>query len=220
MKDYLIFFLLFHPLCLFATDSFPCDRDTDWTMEVRGAYYYLSGTAIKRVYTSHLIDYQVEAAKRVNSFVEVWAGVNWASKRGKAYRTFGDYNFRDRTIIYILPLNLGLKLIYPILPCVDIYAGGGVCYSFLRIRNFCKEHYSDYGFSRSPFRKGIYKNEFGGVFKVGLQFAMSETTFLDFFVDYIAQRFRLSRRDDPRNVFSRSLDCSGFKFGAGFGVYF
>lgn len=222
MKNLTLFLtLLFLSIGLFATDCIPdCDCETDWTLEVRGAYYYFPNKSIKKIYADHWIDYQVETAKRVHNFVEVWGGISWASKHGYAHRMYDYYRFKDSTKMFVLPVSLGLKLIYPILPCVDVYTGFGVCYSFLKIKSFCKEDYSYYGFSRSPFRKCIYKNEFGGVFKIGFQYAMSESTFLDFFADYYTQRFHLSHRRDRRDIFNRVVDCSGFKFGVGLGVYF
>jgi hypothetical protein len=224
MKNFtLSFILLLIPCGLFSTDCIPnCECETDWTLEVRGAYYQPSSKAFKKVYTNHLLDYQVEAAKRIYDFFEIWGGVSWANKHGHTRKTYGyfEYPFKDRTRISILPLSLGLKFIYPILPFVDIYAGAGVCYSFLEIRNSCKEHYSDWELSHSPFKKRIYRNDVGGLFKLGFQFAMSDSTFLDFFFDYYLQRFHLSRKDDHRNVFKRHIDCSGFKTGIGFGVYF
>lgn len=221
MKNFTLFFtLLFLPFGLFATDCIPdCEGETDWTLEVRGAYYYLPNKSIRKVYTSHWLDYQVEAAKRVHDFIEVWGGVSWASKHGHTHKTYAYYDFKDSTKMFILPVNLGIKFIYPILPYVDVYVGAGVCYSFLKIKNFCKENYSYYGLSHSPFKKAIYKNDFGGIFKIGFQFAMSDSTFLDFFADYYVQRFRMSHKD-RRDIFNHSLDCNGFKFGLGFGVYF
>lgn len=216
-----LFTLLFLPLGICATNCIPdCETATDWTLEVRGAYYYVPNKSLKRVYTDNWIDYEVEAAKRIHPFIEIWGGVNWATKHGHTKRDYYGITFKDSTRIFVLPVSLGLKVIYPLFPYVDVYAGAGVCYSFLKIKNFCKEHYSYLGFSDSPFKKAIYKNEFGGVFKVGFQVAMSDSTFLDFFVDYYAQRFHLSHKTDPRDVFKRHVDCSGFKFGAGFGVYF
>ncbi len=222
MKNLSLFFIfLFLPLGLFATDCIPdCDTETDWTLEVRGAYYYLPNKSVKRIYADHWIDYQVEAAKRVHPFVEVWGGISWASKHGYTHKIYDYYRFKDSTKMFVLPVSMGFKLIYPIMAFVDIYAGAGVCYSFLKIKNFCKEDYSYHGLSRSPFRKGIYKNEFGGLFKIGFQYAMSDSTFLDVFADYYAQRFHLSHKRERRDVFNRMVDCSGFKFGAGLGVYF
>ena len=215
--------VLLFSLGLQATNCIPnCDFNTDWTMEVRGAYYYLPGKAVKKIYSDEWLDYQVEIAKRVHPFVEVWGGVSWASKHGHMHERAGYYNYRfkNSTSMTIVPLNIGLKAIYPILPYVDVYAGLGACYSFLRIKNFCKENYAYHGLSDSPFKKAIYKNQFGGVFKLGLQYAMSMSTYLDFFADYYTQNFEISHRKDRRDVFKRKVDCSGFKLGIGFGVYF
>lgn len=217
----LLFALFLLPMTLLSTDCIPdCEAMTDWTLEVRGAYFYIPNKQLKDVYTHHWLDYEVEAAKRVDPFVEIWGGVAWANKHGHTKQRYHHHLFKDSTKIFVLPVSLGIKLIYPIFPYVDVYAGAGVCYSFLKIKNFCKEDYSYMGFSHSPFKKGIYKNGFGGVFKTGFQVALSESTFLDFFVDYFAQTFTLSHRKDRRDVFDKRIDCSGFKFGAGFGVYF
>jgi outer membrane protein len=217
--------LLFMPFGLTATDCIPdCECETDWTLEVRGAYYHPTSTPLRKVYTSHWLDYQVEAAKRVHPYCEIWGGVSWASKEGRTTRACGydEFQFKDKTKIFVLPLSAGLKFIYPILPCIDVYVGGGICYSFLRIKNRCQEHYSYFEFCRSPFKKAIFKNEVGGVIKLGVQYAMSDSTFLDFFADYLIQRFHFSHHvhESGRRIFKHHLDCSGFKFGIGLGVYF
>jgi len=224
MKNpFFLFTLLLLPFTLFATNCITdCETSTNWTLELRGAYYHVPNKSVERVYTSHWLDYEVELAKRVHPFIELWGSLDIATKHGHARREYGsyDYDFSDSTRINVIPFSLGFKLIYPIFRCVDVYAGAGLCYSFLKIKNFCKEDYSDHGASRSPFKKSFCRTDFGGVFKVGFQVAMSDSTFLDFFTDYYAQCFELSHKSDPRYIFKRHIDCSGFKFGAGFGVYF
>lgn len=244
MKHLQLFFaLLAFPFFLPATNCIPdCECNTDWTLEVRGAYYRPNSKKLKKIYSSCLIDYQITLAKRIHPYCEIWAEFDWTIKRSKIHRedyyhfTYGGYegvesrDFNDYTKLSIIPISLGIKLIYPILPCVDVYAGAGASYSFLRIRNhFEKDEYSsDYYWSFSsssspaPFKKLIHKEDFGGLFKVGVQYAMSDSTFLDFFADYYLQHFRFSRNEDreDRSLFKHRLDCSGFKFGAGLGVYF
>lgn len=224
---HLIYFLasVFLSTSLLATDCIPdCESETDWTLEVRGAYYQPSSKQLRKVYSSSLLDYQVTVAKRVHPFCEIWGELDWTVKRGHGHKhyDYDYYGFRDRTRISIMPLSLGLKVIYPIFPFVDIYAGAGASYSFLRIKNTCREDYYYWGFSHSPFKKEIYKYAFGGLFKVGFQVALSDSTFLDFFADYTLQRFHFSKHEDysGRSLFRHELDCSGFKLGAGFGVYF
>lgn len=218
-----LLFVVFLPLSLMATDCIPdCDCATDWTMEVRGAYYYLPNKDVKKVYTDQWLDYQVEIAKRVTHFMEIWGGVSWATKHGHTHRKCGYYRevFKDSTRIFVLPISLGLKAIYSICPFVDVYAGAGACYSFLRIKNKCKDDYYYRGFAHSPFKKEIDKSDFGGVFKLGVHYAMSTSTYLDLFADYYTQKFDLSKKSRSCDVFRHDIDCSGFKIGLGFGVYF
>lgn len=225
MKTLLYFLaIVFAPSVLCATNCIPdCECDTDWTLEVRGAYFQPSSKQFRKVYSSCVLDYQVTAAKRLHRFCEVWGEFDWAIKKGSSREHVGDYyGFKDESKLSLMPISLGLKLIYPIFSCVDIYVGAGASYSILRIKNRCKEDYSYYGFSYSPFKKELYKYGFGGLFKAGIEFAMSDSTYLDFFADYYSQRFKFSSREDEsgRSIFKHHLDCSGFKFGAGFGVYF
>ena len=157
--------------------------------------------------------------------MEVWGGVNWANKRGCTRLVYVDNDaLKNNSRIFILPLSFGFKFIFPILPRMDVYIGAGVCYSFLKIKSFYNERYSYSGYSyssssHSSFKKEIYKNDFGALFKLGFQFALSDSTFLDFFTDYYAQRFCISHHTHDDSI-GHNLDCSGFKFGIGLGVYF
>jgi outer membrane protein W len=221
MKFFILFLTLLLPLRLLAVCCVDYEEEKDWALAVRGAYYKHTSKAIRRIYPTGWIDYQVEASKRVNDFVEFWTGVYWASKQhGRAHSASG--RFRDQTRMYILPLNVGFKLIYPVLPCIEAYIGAGVCYSFLTIRNRCKEQYSCWGLSRSPFRSRTQRSGVGAVFKLGFKYDLGGNVFLDIFADYFSQRFHISRhkKSFSRNIFRHHVDCSGFKFGAGLGVYF
>jgi opacity protein-like surface antigen len=216
--------LLILPLGLWGFICIPeCEREPNWTLEVRGAYYQPSSKKTRSVYSSSLLDYQVTLAKRVLDFLEVWGEFDWAVKKGHGHPYFSyDENCRSDTKLSLTPISLGLKLIYPIFCRVDVYAGAGVSYSFLHIRNRSHVSYSCLGFCSDPLKKDMHKNGWGGLFKVGFQVALSEKAFLDFFADYYLQTFHFSRRnyDEGRSLFKHGIDCSGFKLGAGFGVYF
>lgn len=196
------------------------DCETDWKLDVRVAYYQMTSKKISQIYSRNWVDYQIEASWRVRNFCELWTGVYWANRRGEGQQF--SYGFKDSTKMYILPLCIGAKFIYPIFPCAEAYVGAGFCYSFLRINNHCKEHYYHWGLSSSPFKTDICKSNYGGIAKVGLQIALCKNMFIDIFADYISQRFRLSHRERKHNdaLFHGNIDCSGFKFGGGLGVYF
>jgi Outer membrane protein beta-barrel domain len=217
---FLCLFLL--PFHLFSTYCIPdCDIPTDYTLQVRFGSYDVCSRNLRKIYSNGWFDYQVEAGKRVLPNWEMWANVSWACKHGHVYSSYGsvDYDFRNNTRMYVLPVALGVKYVYSLLPFVDVYAGAGVCYSFLKIKNFCKQKYSYWDLSESPFKKSLRTSDWGGVIKVGAQYALSTYTFIDIYVDYYMQRFTLSH-NDPRNVLGSDIDVSGFKYGVGIGVYF
>jgi hypothetical protein len=173
------------------------------------------------VYSSALIDYQVETSKRIHPFIEVWAGVNWMNKKGDLYDHY--HLFKQKNRIYILPLSIGFKFIFPVMECLDIYAGMGGCYSFLQI----KHHWDDLIYESSdlslftPLKKHIAKRNVGVVAKIGLRWTVGPTTFINIFADYFMQQFHFSRKHDFRgNHVWKHLNCDGLKLGAGFGVYF
>lgn len=220
MKHFLFIFALFLPLTL---PGLCCVTDcpNDWKLEVRAAFYNPTSSKLTKIYSNNWFDYEVEMSTRVHDLFEVWGGVYWANKdgHGKLY----PYEFRDTTKIHVLPIALGGKFIYPLFPCAEVYVGAGVCYSFLKIHNHCKEKYYYWGLSSSPFEKNIYKSDWGGIVKLGTQICLCEEMFLDFFVDYISQRFKLShhhRGESHQELLRGYVNCSGFKFGAGVGVYF
>lgn len=228
MKTLAFFLAIFFPCVIFSA-SCPddCEDETDWTLEVRLAYYQPTYKQLTKVYSNQLIDYQVAVSKRVHNYFEIWGELDWTIKSSNVHRddNFEFYGFKNRSRLSILPLSLGVKFIYPLFRCVDVYLGAGGTYSILRVRNKIDIDSSFYErgyYASAPFKKEIYKYAFGGLFKAGIQIAMSSSTFLDIFADYISQRFSFSSHDDEsgRSLFKRHLDCSGFKFGVGLGVYF
>ncbi|MDP1881177.1 MAG: hypothetical protein Q8K60_09595 [Parachlamydiaceae bacterium] len=196
-----------------------------WTLDVRFAYFSPSSKKIRDVYSSAWFDFQVETSKRIFKYVDFFAGVSWAVKH--SHKEPIRYGFKDKTRMFLLPFSAGLRWMYPILPCTEIYLGAGVCYTFLQIRNRFREdcsdfqyYYADRYYSSAPFQHNTKKSALGGVFKVGVHYTLGSYTFLDIFADYYLQRFDISKNGKKRSIFTGHVNCSGFKFGAGLGVFF
>ena len=217
-------FLFFLSLCLpFSLPALFCvtDCDTDWKLEVRAAYYQPHSKQIGKIYSRSWLDYEVEASRRVGCFCEIWGGVYWANKHGRAdhSRLSG---FKQPTNIHVLPLSMGAKFVYPLFPCAEVYFGAGPCYSFLRVHNHSHAHRSHWLLKDRPCKKNLYDYAWGGLFKTGIQIALCRTMFLDIFADYITQRFKVPSSEEAKRLglIHGDIDCSGFKFGAGLGIYF
>jgi hypothetical protein len=213
MKIYIFLIFLFLPLALPATE---------WTTEVRGAGYRLFSKKMKNIYAENWTDYQVEASQRLCKYFDFWIGVNWASKRSRLHRDDYYLYSREKTHIYVLPLSAGCKFIYPLCRCLDFYLGGGICYSFLKIKNGSIDSSCHSFRGESFYTKWIKKDDVGGVAKLGIRWSMSCDSFLDVFVDYFSQHFHLSRSEALTMCACslKRLDCSGLKYGLGIGVYF
>lgn len=74
MKSKFLLFILLFPLTLFASD---------WTLELRGAYYKPVSKKLREAYSGGWIDYQLEAGYFIEDDIDIWVGVNWISKKKK-----------------------------------------------------------------------------------------------------------------------------------------
>ena len=199
-----------------------------WTLDFRVAYYAPQSKKLRKVYSGSWMDVEVELSRSISNNIDVWAGFSWAIQgHGKKHCEF--YGFKKQTSASILPLSLGLKWTYSILPCADIYFGAGVCYTFFTIHNRLKElGYSYYEASWSnsflPYKDHYYKGAWGGIVKFGMHYDLSRIVFVDFFADYFYQKFHFSRHRNSFYYFDRYLhgeiNLSGIKTGIGLGVYF
>jgi outer membrane protein W len=209
---------------------------TGWTLSVRGAFYHPTSKSIKHAYSNSLLDYQVEASKKIQKYLEVWTGVSWAAKQhGHVYSApyfsttsyndfyYNRYDLKTHTKMYILPLSIGIKFVYPLINRLEVYFGAGLCYSFLKITSHCKEENSYSEYLESPFKKHTQKRELGGIVKAGFRYDLGGSVFLDVFVDYFSQRFYFKHNhysSHNRSILNGSINYSGLKIGAGLGVFF
>ena len=190
----------------------------DWTLELRGACYLPTSQEAQSIYSRAWLESEVFTAKKLNQYLEAFGQVSWTVKKGQTSR--GEFGFKDRSRIWILPLTAGLRVVYPIATKAKVYAGAGISYSYLKIEN----RYEDidyYFYSSSPFHKQIYEHHLGALWKTGLLIDTGDHTYLDFFVDYAWQTFRLKQNDlFADRIVGHQLNLSGVKVGAGFGVNF
>ena len=199
----LIFFALVLPLHLSAFDCF--DWNSGWNFQVRGAYFYPSSDLFRKVFPVGGAEFQIELDKDLGfNFLgcgfEAWANFDWFSKNGHTDP------LGDRTHIRLLPLNIGIKYIHDLTPCLHFYGGFGVCYTWLRIEN-----------DSILLPRVIEKQNWGGVSKGGVQYDITCNTFIDLFMDYFYQPFSFP---DFNTADGTSRNLGGYKVGAGLGVRF
>lgn len=178
-----------------------------WTLEV-GPSFYHPHRALTKAYSGGWIDYQLEGSKILNENVELWAGVNWISKRQKN-DDYSDSYFDEKKQIWILPVSIGAKYYYYFTPCLSAYIGGGAVCTFLRME------YHTYHFHHDSSKQAL-----GAIIKSGVRFDWGNYTFLNFFADYYHQTFHLSHSQREISINRKIMDLSAFKVGCTIGVYF
>lgn len=219
---------------LFAWDLFgDGSLFDDLSLEAKVAYYRPSSHRVRKIYRDGWADYQLELSKAFGFGCEceknwrVWAGVSGFSVSGRSYLScydqfghsadcysFGGYSgsgFRDRTTLRMIPINLGVKYLFDINPCISVYLGGAACYSFLRIRD-----HSEY------VHEHVRKNDWGGLIQSGVYYHVTPSVFVSAFADYLFQRFHFSSHyaSHSRYVERNDLNMNGYKLGVGVGVTF
>lgn len=208
----LILISAFFTLPLLAWD---CCDSSDFVAEARVAYYHPTSKKVRHIYGKGFADYQFEFSKSFKGFENLcecglewrlWVGVSGFSKNGKSI------GFHDHTRLQLIPVNLGLKIFYPLWCDVKAFIGGAVCYSFLNIRD-----HSDY------VHKHVRKEGWGGLLQSGLTYQFCDWGTASLFFDYFFQRFHFHNQHHDssyRYIYRSNLNMNGYKIGLGLGVIF
>ncbi len=172
-------------------------------VEAKISAFFPSSKIIRRIYSDAIPYYELEIAKPFCNNWEAWLGVGYLSNDGYAL------GCKNKTSFYLIPVTFGLKYLYSINPCMDLYTGAGACWSFLNN----KDH--------SPFvHKNISDDALGGIFKLGFIYRIKEHVFIDIFTEYLYQHFSFKHHYEDHYTLRHNLNMSGFKIGGGLGFNF
>lgn len=165
-------------------------------VEVRGAAFYHSSKLFREIYGNVGTDYQVQFATRYFCF-ELWSNIDWFSKHGKSV------GFEDPTRVNIANCSLGLSYLYSLNCQTKLYLGAGPCFARIWLKNKLADHSHEI----------VSKTTFGGLFKAGLYYNITDCFFIDIFVDYVYQPVHFHKNH-------KHIDIGGVKPGIGIGINF
>ena len=172
-------------------------------VETKVSAFFPSSKIIRRIYSDTVPYYELEIAKTFCNDWQVWLGVGFLSNDGRAI------GCKNKTSFRLIPITLGLKYLYSVNSCMDLYTGAGACWSFLKN----KDH--------SPFvHKNISDEALGGIFKLGFIYRIKERVFIDIFTEYLYQHFSFKRHYEDHYTIRHNLNMSGLKIGLGLGFNF
>jgi hypothetical protein len=188
MKKYIFLFAFF-----FAANSDAIDWNYGWDAEIRVAAFHPDSHLYRKIYHEWVPDYQIEVNKYLFQNFYGWANISYHETNGHSI------GLHDHTSLREFPIGVGFKYFYPFSPNKAVYAGLGLQFSFLNVKN-----------NSHCIRRHVNKQEFGGVLKTGFRMNFHEYLYLDIFGDYIYQKFHTNGE----------VNTGGIKLGAGLGRYF
>lgn len=186
----------------FCGDDYPEICCPNWSLELRVAAFIPTNNRVRKIYSNGWPEYQIQLGKRLCRNWQVFAEFSGFQKSGHS-------SLGSKTKLSVFPLSLGIKYLFPLYSNLDVYVGGGVAYSWLRIKD------------DSPYvHRHVRKEQFGGIIKTGLIYTFCNCWFIDVFADYLFQRFSFRGVSCDPFVTRQTADVSGFKIGGGIGYNF
>lgn len=172
-------------------------------VETKVSAFFPSSKIIRRIYSDVIPYYEFEITKPFCNDWQVWLGAGYFSNEGHAI------GCKNKTSFLLIPVTFGLKYIYSISDCMDLYTGAGACWSFLKN----KDH-------SSFVHKNISNNALGCICKLGFIYRVKENIFIDIFTEYLYQHFSFKHHYAEHYTLRHNLNMSGFKIGGGLGFNF
>jgi len=167
---------------------------------VKVSAFFPTSKKICRIYSSVMPYYELEINKNFCENWQFWLGGGYVSDRGKAL------GCKTKTSMWLVPLSTGLKYLYPLNQCLNLYAGAGACYSLFHTKD-----------SSRYVHKNNFQDTLGGIFKLGCFFNLTGQLFGDVSLEYLYQRFSFSHHSSRHYTLRHHVDMSGFKIGGGIG---
>lgn len=170
-----------------------------WDLEVRAAAFYPPDKKFRHRYVNGWgAEYQAEVAKELFCDAYLWAGVGWFSRSGREGRKWG---FKEKNHITVMPITFGIKQKFFLVPWVWVYFGLGASYA--------KVHFKRFDSSERI-------NNWGGIFRCGVQYHIWCNLWADLFGDYVYQNLKISKSHHDHHKFN----IGGYKIGVGLALLF
>lgn len=174
------------------------------SLEAKAGYFQPESGLFKEIYGGGGI-YGGDLGCRVWKNFHAWIGASSFTKEGHTKSQ------HSKTKIDLTPIVFGVKHLSCFEVCnqtIGAYAGLGVQYTHINIRNF------------SPYvPQHIHQWKAGGIAKVGAIYSINANWFLDVFIDYSFLKMNY-RKHDHQVVVAHDASLNGWIFGVGAGYKF
>lgn len=170
-------------------------------LEVKAGYFFFTDSTMREIYNQGGLDLQLSGSYPVWRWLEIYASVEYLNRSGRSL------NGCQKTSIWEIPVNLGLKPIITICPGIEYYLALGPRYFYVHQHN--DSCYVPESLGRSGI--GLFAN-------MGFNFIVWKHLLIDIFAEYSYAPINFSC--DCNNVCGQSAQVGGLTFGAGLGYAF
>lgn len=200
-------FVMADPGCCneFTTEVTSCCFDRP-LFEVKAGYFFFSDSKMRKVYDKGGIDVQLCTAYPFLNLINGWT-VSAYGALEYFHLSGRSLNGDQKTSLWAVPINIGLKSHYEISPHCEYYLAAGPRYLHLHQHN-----HSNYVY------KNRSKNALGFFVNTGFYYSLNDCWVLDIFGEYSYAKMHF--HGGRSNVYTRNIQVGGFTFGGGLGYRF
>ena len=169
-------------------------------LELKNGYFFFTDSTMKKVYSNGGWDIQLSGSYPIRKFLQIYGSVEYLQNQGKSLFD------HQKTSIYEIPVNLGLKPIIALYPWMQVYVASGLRYCYIHQRN------------SSPYVDTVVRQNGVGIFvNTGLNFIYNHFL-IDLFGEYSSVNTKFHAH--KTNVYGRNVQVGGLTFGLGLGYAF
>lgn len=176
------------------------------TVEIKAGYFFFSDSKMRQVYRNGGLDVQACGSYPFWSLTNRWT-LNAYGAVEYFYLTGKSLNGEQKTSIWSVPVNIGLKPVYAINTNLQYYFAIGPRYFYINQHNDSSFVY-----------KNNSKNGLGFFVNTGFQYLLCNRFVIDVFGEYSDAKIRFPGGES--GIYTTNAQVGGFTFGGGLGYKF
>lgn len=189
----------------YCCPTWDCCNPCRGTVELKGGYFIFADKRMRKVYDNGgqvQLSGTLPLTNLCDGFrLDLYGSLGYQFSSG---RSLGGH---QKTSIWQIPVDLGLRPVFTICPELQLYATVGPRYFYIHQHNNSHYVYKDKG------RSGI------GLFvNTGINYFICQNWFLDIFGEYSYEKAHFHGRHSE--YYTRDLQVGGYTIGAGLGYQF
>jgi outer membrane protein W len=182
-------------------DSFNLWAQTQPKLEFTTGYFFFTDSKMRKIYTSGGLDLQLAGSYPIAKGLDFYSSIEYLEKSGRSIHG------RQRTSIWQIPVNIGIRPVIKVAEHIEYYLGLGPRYFYLHQHN----HSSYVPKNRTRSSVGFFLN-------TGFHIYPSDHFFINLFGQYAWEKANIS--NSSNHVYGRRIQVGGVSFGAGLGYAF